>query len=96
MHEFGIRIALGAQPRDILGLVLTESARLTLIGLVLGLILAALSGRIVANQIYGISFLDPLAFGVPSLLLVAVAFLASYIPARRAMRVEPTVALRYE
>jgi predicted permease len=95
-HEFGIRIALGAQPRDILGLVLTESARLTLIGLVLGLILAALSGRIVANQIYGINFLDPLAFGVPSLLLVAVAFLASYIPARRAMRVEPTVALRYE
>ena len=95
-HEFGIRMALGARPRDILGLVLRESAKLTLIGLTAGLLLAATSGRVVANQIYGISFFDPLAFGGPSILLVCVAFLASYIPARRAMRVDPTVALRYE
>ena len=95
-HEFGIRMALGAQPRDILGLVLAESAKLTLTGFAAGLLLAAASGRVVANQIYGMSFFDPLAFGGPSILLIGVAFLASYIPARRAMRVDPTVALRYE
>ena len=95
-HEFGIRLALGAQPRDILRLVLLESGRLTLAGLAAGLLLAVVSSQIVANQIYGISSLDPLAFGAPGALLIAVSFLASYIPARRAMRVNPVVALRYE
>jgi len=95
-REFGIRQALGAQPHDILGLILRESGKLTLSGMAAGLSLAAVSTRIVASQIYGISSLDPLTYGTVVLLLGAVAFAASYIPARRARRVDPMVALRYE
>jgi predicted permease len=95
-REFGIRQALGAKPRDILGLVMRESGKLTLTGLVLGMILATICTRIVAGQIYGISPLDPVAYAGVGLLLVAVAFAASYIPARRARRVDPIVVLRYE
>ena len=95
-REFGIRQALGAQPRDIFGLIMQQSGKLTLTGLVLGMILAVLSTRVVADQIYGISALDPRTYGTVGLLLVAVAFAASYIPARRARRVDPMVVLRYE
>ena len=95
-REFGIRQALGAQPRDIFGLIMQQSGKLTLTGLVLGMILATLSTRVVADQIYGISPLDPRTYGTVGLLLVAVAFAASYIPARRARRVDPIVVLRYE
>src|SRR6516165_8123910 len=95
-REFGIRQALGAQPRDIFGLIMHQSGKLTLTGLVLGMILATLSTRVVADQIYGISPLDPRTYGTVGLLLVAVAFAASYIPARRARRVDPMVVLRYE
>src|SRR5215472_4280648 len=95
-REFGIRQALGAQPRDIFGLIMKQSGKLTLTGLVLGMILATLSTRVVAGQIYGISPLDPRTYATVGLLLVAVAFAASYIPARRARRVDPMVVLRYE
>ncbi|HXX99985.1 MAG TPA: ABC transporter permease [Candidatus Limnocylindrales bacterium] len=95
-REFGIRVAMGALPGDVLHLVLRESATLTLCGLVVGLILAAFSTRLVASQIYGISTLDPVTFGGVSVLLVVVAFVASYVPARRATRVDPIIALRYE
>jgi predicted permease len=95
-REFGIRQALGAKPRDIFGLILRQSGKLTLTGLVFGMILAAVSARIVADQIYGISPLDPLTYGGVGLLLMAVAFVASYIPGRRAKRVDPVVVLRYE
>jgi predicted permease len=95
-REFGVRVAMGARPPDILGLILRESAKLTLSGMAVGLILAAASTRIVAGQIQSISPLDPLAFGAVGLLLAAVAFAVSYVPARRAAKVDPMVALRYE
>ena len=95
-REFGVRAAMGAKPRDILVLILRESVRLTLSGAAAGLLLAAISARLVARQIYGISPLDPLSFAGVALLLVAVAMVASYIPALRAARVNPIVALRYE
>ena len=95
-REFGIRQAMGAQPHDILSLILRESGKLTLSGTVVGLTLATVSTRIVASQIYGISPLDPLTYGGVGLLLTAVAFAASYIPAHRAKSVDPMVALRYE
>jgi predicted permease len=95
-REFGIRQALGAQPDDILGLILRESGALTLAGMVAGMVLALLSARIVAGHIYGISPLNPLTYGGVGLLLLTVAFAASYIPGRRARRVDPMVVLRYE
>jgi predicted permease len=95
-REFGVRVAMGAKPRDILRLILRESGALTISGMVAGLILAALAARIVANAIYGISPLDPLTYGAVGIVLVAVGVAASYIPARRAAKVDPMVALRYE
>jgi predicted permease len=95
-REFGIRQALGAQPHHILGLILRESGKLTLYGMTAGVILAVVCTRIVAHQLYRISPLDPLTYGGVGLLLVAVALAASYIPARRARRVDPMVTLRYE
>jgi len=95
-REFGVRVAMGARQRDILGLILRESTKLALIGTGAGLILAAASTRLVANQIYGISPLDPLAFGGVGLVLMTVALVASLIPAWRAAKVDPMLALRYE
>jgi predicted permease len=95
-REFGVRVAMGAKPRDILRLILRESGTLTLSGMAAGLILAALSARIVANSIYGVSPLDPLTYAAVGLVLVAVALAASYVPAHRATKVDPMVALRYE
>ncbi len=95
-REFGVRLAMGARQGDILSLILRESARLTLFGTVAGLILAATSTRVIANQIYSVSPLDPLTFCGVGVLLMAVAFAASYIPARRAAKIDPMVALRYE
>ena len=95
-REFGVRVAMGARQRDILSLILRESVKLALLGTVAGLILAAVSTRIVANQIYSVSPLDPLTFAGVGLALMAVALLASYLPAYRAAKVDPMVALRYE
>ena len=95
-REFGIRQALGAQPHHILGLILRESGKLTLYGMIAGLILAFISIRVVANQIYSISPVDPLTYGGVGLLVVAMTLAASYIPARRAGHVDPMVTLRYE
>jgi putative ABC transport system permease protein len=95
-REFGVRVAMGARRRDILSLILKESVRLTLVGTAVGLILAAVSTRVVANQIYSVSPLDPLTFCGVGLVLIAAAFAASYVPARRAAKVDPMVALRYE
>ena len=95
-REFGVRLAMGARQGDILSLILRESAGLTLLGTVAGLILAATSTRVVANQIYSVSPLDPLTFCGVGLVLMAVALAASYIPARRAAKIDPMVALRYE
>ena len=95
-REFGVRIAIGARQIDILMLILRESAGLALFGTIVGLILAALSTRVVASQIYSVSPLDPLTFTGVGLALLVVAFLASYVPAHRAAKIDPMVALRYE
>jgi putative ABC transport system permease protein len=95
-HEFGVRIALGAQPRDVLLLVLRAGVRLVALGLIIGVPLAFAMGRGLGGLLYGVKPGDPATFvGIP-LLLAAVALLASMIPARRATRVEPIVALRHE
>jgi predicted permease len=95
-HEVGIRMALGAQVGDVLTLILRQGMLLTAIGVVIGLGLAFISTRLIESQLYGVSATDPLTFSAIALLLIVVAFLACYIPARRATKVDPLVALRYE
>ncbi len=94
--EMAIRMALGASRREMLGLVLREGLTVTLFGVVLGLGGALALSRVMAGYVYGITSTDPLTFATASLLLTAVALLASYLPARRAAKVDPMVALRYE
>ena len=95
-REFGVRVAMGAKPRDIVRLILRESGTLTISGMAAGLILAALAARLVANAMYGISPMDPLTYAAVGFVLAAVGVAASYIPARRAAKIDPIVALRYE
>src|SRR5262252_4720498 len=95
-REFGVRLAMGAKPDDILALVIQQSGKLTLAGTGVGLFLAAIAMRFVRHQMFGVSPLDPITFAGVALLLLAVAFAASYLPARRAAKVDPMEALRYE
>ncbi len=94
--EFGLRMALGARPADVLGLVLRQGMLFVAIGLLIGLVAALLGMQMVAALLVGMSATDPLTFALISLLLAVVAGLAGYVPARRATRVDPMVALRYE
>ncbi|MBO0800776.1 MAG: ABC transporter permease, partial [Blastocatellia bacterium] len=94
--EIGIRIALGAQQRDVLRLIIGQGLILTLLGLALGLAGALALTRLLTGLLYGVSATDPLTFVAIALLLTAVALLASYIPARRAMKIDPLKALRSE
>ncbi len=95
-QEFGIRMALGANRRDVFRLVLGQGTRLTLLGIGFGIAAALIVTRLMATLLYGISATDPLTFTAVALLLALVALAACYIPARRATRVDPIVALRYE
>ncbi len=95
-HEIGLRMALGAQRGDVLKLVLREGMLLVLAGTALGLAGAFALTRLISSLLFAVSAADPLTFASLSLLIILVALLASYLPARRASAVEPMEALRYE
>jgi len=95
-REIGIRMAMGAERRDVLGLVVGQGLKLTGAGLALGFLIALGLTRQLSSLLFGVSAYDPLTYGGVTLILVIVAFLACYIPARRATRVDPLIALRYE
>jgi putative ABC transport system permease protein len=95
-REIGIRMALGARPRDVLALTLNEGGRLAAVGLIAGLVVAWLSTGVMRSLVFDVSTTDPLTFVLAGGLLAAIGLLASYVPARRAARIDPTVALRCE
>jgi putative ABC transport system permease protein len=95
-HEIGIRMALGAQQTDVLRMILRQGMWLAGIGLALGVVLSLLLGRLMSSLLFGVSARDPLTFVAVTALLAFVALLACYLPARRATRVDPMVALRCE
>jgi len=95
-HEIGIRLALGAQTRDVLWLIIRQGLALALIGVALGLGAALALTRVLQNLLYEVSATDPVTFAGIALQLVSVAFIASYIPARKAAKVDPLIALRHE
>jgi predicted permease len=95
-REIGVRMALGARRRDVLRLILSQGARMALAGVVLGFALALGLTRLMSSQLFGVTPYDPLTFLCVGLLLIMVALLACYVPARRATKVDPVIALRYE
>jgi predicted permease len=94
--EIGLRMALGASPRDVLRLVLRQALLLAVVGIAVGLACAAAMTQLLTSMLFGVKATDPLTYVAVVVLLAGVAMLASYVPARRAMRVDPIVALRYE
>lgn len=95
-REIGIRVALGATPRNILRLMMGHGMKLTLIGVAIGFVGAIAVTRLMRSLLFAVAPVDLMTFGVSSVVLMVVALLASFIPARRATKVDPLVALRYE
>src|SRR5262245_56687234 len=95
-REIGVRMALGARARNVLQMILKEAIILVVLGMATGWIAAAIISRLLAGFLYGISPLDAITFVFIPIVLVLVALVASYLPARRATKVDPIVALRYE
>jgi ABC-type antimicrobial peptide transport system permease subunit len=95
-REIGVRMALGATPQSILSMILSRIARWTIGGAALGLLGAWFSARLLESLLFQVHAHDPFLLGLALLILLVVAFFAAWIPARRAMRVDPIVALRYE
>jgi putative ABC transport system permease protein len=95
-HELGIRLALGAARSDILRLVLGHGLKMAMTGVVVGLLVAFALTRLMSSMLFGVGATDPLTFALIALILIVVALLACYIPARRATRVDPLTALRSE
>jgi ABC-type antimicrobial peptide transport system permease subunit len=95
-REIGIRLALGAQIGDVIKLILKQGLALAVVGLALGLLVSFFVTKLMSSLLFGVSATDPVTFGIVALILLFVALLACYIPARRASKVDPNVALRYE
>lgn len=95
-RELGLRLAIGAQPRQVLLLVLKQGLMLTMLGVALGLVASFALTRLLSGLLFGVAAVDAATFATISLLLVVVSLLACYLPARRAMRIDPMMALRYE
>jgi putative ABC transport system permease protein len=95
-REMGLRMALGAQQRQVLTMVIGEAMKLTIAGAVLGAVVAAFAGKALASELYGVRATDPESFAWAAATLLVVALLGAWIPARRAMRIDPMVALRDE
>jgi putative ABC transport system permease protein len=93
-HEIGVRMAIGARPADVLRMVIGEGGRLAVTGVLIGSAIAIAGGRLIRDLLFNVSATDPLTFAGVAIGLLAVALLASYIPARRATRVDPMTALR--
>jgi ABC-type antimicrobial peptide transport system permease subunit len=95
-HEIGIRMALGAEKRDVLRLVIAMGLRLVALGVLIGVIASLSLARVIATQLWGVSAYDPITLAVVAMLLLITGMVACWVPARRAARVDPLVALRYE
>jgi putative ABC transport system permease protein len=95
-RELGIRVALGAEKKDILQMVLREAAMQVALGVAIGVLMAMLATRLIASMLFGVKTADPMTISFAILGMFAIALLAGYIPARRATRVDPIIALRYE
>ena len=95
-HEIGVRMALGAQRTDVLGMVIRQGMVTTLGGVIAGVLGAVAGTRLLSTWLYGVEATDPMTFATVSLVLVVIALLATYVPARTAARVDPVIAMRSE